>query len=302
MLCFMVMTLFFQKPTFATEITDVTGHCQLGVSYVYQEVPFANLTFSVYRVGEVTSDGTIELIGKYADYPVELNALTVDAFQKACNTLYDYIQLDQVMPEYTMTTDENGYAMLTGLPEGFYLVSGERVEDEEHIYYTNLQFVTLPYERNTSVTLQPKCFVEDKKEDPITLKVLKKWLDEGYENERPAQVTVHLMKDGEVYDTVSLTAENNWRHTWPELEAESTWSVVEDIPANYTVVVSQEGITFVVSNTYVAPTPTPTPTPTPPPDIPQTGMLWWPVPVLAIIGVILIGLGCVSRRKDHDEA
>lgn len=49
------------------------------------------------------------------------------------------------------------------------------------------------------------------------------------------------------------------------------------------------------------PTPTPTPTPTtPPPPIPQTGQLWWPVPLLAFFGAVLFIGGCVVRRKDRD--
>ena len=49
------------------------------------------------------------------------------------------------------------------------------------------------------------------------------------------------------------------------------------------------------------PTPSPTPTPTtPPPPIPQTGQLWWPVPLLAFLGAVLFIAGCVIRRRDRD--
>lgn len=45
-------------------------------------------------------------------------------------------------------------------------------------------------------------------------------------------------------------------------------------------------------------TPVP-PTPVPPP-LPQTGQLWWPVPVLAMVGCGLIGVG-VSIKKRHTD-
>ena len=32
------------------------------------------------------------------------------------------------------------------------------------------------------------------------------------------------------------------------------------------------------------------------PRLPQTGMLWWPVPVLAAAGLLLIVMGCIRRR------
>ena len=57
---------------------------------------------------------------------------------------------------------------------------------------------------------------------------------------------------------------------------------------------------------YYAPPPTPTPvpptpTPTPPPkrtNLPQTGQLWWPVPVMGLLGIGMIACGLVLRRKE----
>lgn len=51
--------------------------------------------------------------------------------------------------------------------------------------------------------------------------------------------------------------------------------------------------------TYVPPTPPPTP-PTPPSeDLPQTGQLWWPVPVLTLCGMTCI-IGGLIRRKHQN--
>lgn len=33
------------------------------------------------------------------------------------------------------------------------------------------------------------------------------------------------------------------------------------------------------------------------PGIPETGQLWWPVPVLAIAGIIFLGIGLIQRRR-----
>ena len=39
------------------------------------------------------------------------------------------------------------------------------------------------------------------------------------------------------------------------------------------------------------------------PSLPQTGQLWWPVPVLFVVGVVLILLGVLRRRsgKKHED-
>lgn len=43
--------------------------------------------------------------------------------------------------------------------------------------------------------------------------------------------------------------------------------------------------------------------PTPPddPHLPQTGLLWWPVPVLLCAGLCLTGIGAARRRRAEDE-
>ncbi|MBR2834672.1 MAG: hypothetical protein IKE43_03035 [Coriobacteriales bacterium] len=42
---------------------------------------------------------------------------------------------------------------------------------------------------------------------------------------------------------------------------------------------------------------TPPPDPPTPPDVPQTGQLWWPVPVLLAVGIGIFALGVVMRRR-----
>jgi hypothetical protein len=163
---------------------------------------------------------------------------------------------------------------------------------------------------------------------------------------RPKQIEAQLLRNGKVYETVTLSAENNWRYTWPELDAEQEWLVVEkDVPENYTVITDLQDTTFVITNTKeetptltpgptvtpvpsgtltptVTPeasgTPTPTvtpgasgtPTPIPTTDVPsggtptssgklpQTGLLWWPIPFLAIAGLALFIVGWLRHRKD----
>lgn len=73
---------------------------------------------------------------------------------------------------------------------------------------------------------------------------------------------------------MTLNEKNNWRYTWRDLDAGHSWKVVEQtVPDGYTVSISREGITFVITNSYEddradtpeptsLPTPTPTPTPT----------------------------------------
>lgn len=37
-------------------------------------------------------------------------------------------------------------------------------------------------------------------------------------------------------------------------------------------------------------------------NLPQTGQLWWPVPLLAVAGMALVMLGLIVNRRNSDEA
>lgn len=55
------------------------------------------------------------------------------------------------------------------------------------------------------------------------------------------------------------------------------------------------------------PSPTPTPTPSKPPTpegpkLPQTGQIWWPVPVLFALGILLVVIGLLRRKgKEYEQ-
>ena len=117
---------------------------------------------------------------------------------------------------------------------------------------------------------------------------------------------MQLLKDGEVFDTVTLSAANDWRYTWDELDESFKWTVAEKELEDYTVLVTREGTTFVVTNTYDEGTPENPAQPENPgkpgnPALPQTGQLWWPVPILVAGGLLLIVIGVLRRRGNTHE-
>ena len=71
------------------------------------------------------------------------------------------------------------------------------------------------------------------------------------------------------------------------------------------------GVAFTVTNTWQEPQPgnpdQPGSTPalgTPPAGqpggtLPQTGQLWWPVPLLLILGVLCVGIGQLRAHRKH---
>ena len=108
------------------------------------------------------------------------------------------------------------------------------------------------------------------------------------------------MQDGKSYETVTLNQENNWKYTWEDLEAGHEWKAVEQtVPSGYTMTSTQEGKTFIITNTYKKPgTTVPTGGGS---KLPQTGQLWWPVLVLLLAGIICIIVGGSFSRTNNKK-
>lgn len=165
-------------------------------------------------------------------------------------------------------------------------------------------------------------------DDLVDLTVIKVWEDGG---EHPDSITAQLMRNGLITDSVELNADNDWQYTWKNLNSGFVWQIAEeDVPDGYTVSVHQEGYTFTITNTsedietttetttdtttetatenttsvvteetaHTTTEPAQTATVTGTPKLPQTGQLWWPVPVLTGAGFLFLGIGLFMRRGE----
>lgn len=313
---------------------DLNHEETLTISYQDGDVPLAGAKFSIYLVATVDEYGELTTTEDFAQFHVNIRGENDEVWKTLASTLEGYVLRDGVTPTDTGKTDSEGRLTLpTGenrLTAGLYLVLGSRHSQRGSIYDAQPFMVLLPTldkEANDwlyDVVVHPKFDKHDKPggsdDDSITRKVLKVWKDDGHEKERPKEAIVQLLRDGKVYETVTLNKANNWRHTWSKLDHDYTWTVVEQELDNYYTEVDREGITFVVTNTYtedIPDNPPPTgpsspaepmqptePTPSKPnePTLPQTGQLWWPVPVLMVAGLLLVVIGLIRRRGDSDEA
>ncbi|MBQ5959068.1 MAG: hypothetical protein IJL53_00235 [Firmicutes bacterium] len=71
------------------------------------------------------------------------------------------------------------------------------------------------------------------------------------------------------------------------------------LDVKYTDKNGNEVDTIKFTNIYDEPSVTPPPTPpTPPTPIPDTGQLWWPVPLLAAAGLALVAFGLIRNRRE----
>lgn len=271
--------------------------------------------FSLYKAADMSENGTFTLSGDFAGYQVSLENLDSEGWRAAAQTLAAYAERDKKAALASGTTDAQGKLQFQGLTAGLYLVTGEMLEKDNVSYEPASTLVSLPDldiddSWNYEPVISPK--YEKQEQETVGCKVTKKWADSGHTDSRPASVTAQLLRDGELYAEAKLKKDNQWTYTWKDLEAGHKWTVTEkESLSSYTVKVQKSGAGFVITNTYKASKGEDTPSPgsggsggsTPGGSgtevkLPQTGQLWWPVPYLALAGILMIFLGVLRRKRE----
>ena len=262
----------------------------------------------------------------------------MDSWKVINQSLGGYIYQNDIRPSATVYTDEKGQAHFTDLELGIYFVGNMVTKVDNYVYSFASFLIAVPgldendqWIHEVVGTVKCKITYEPKID---SFEILKNWNDSGYENYRPASIQVTIFCDGNEYAVVTLDQDNNWRYTW-EYEEGHEWTLAETVNGSYayTTSLTVSGTTFRLTNTVVPPeTPdepdkpdTPDNPDTPPeepeepgiPDLPsvlgairdlpqvlgarrlpQTGQLWWPIPILVIVGLAFIIIGIRKNNKN----
>jgi len=323
LLC-LLMVMLLPVQSLAARAIDTDATSSLQVQIAPDGDAQEGVEVRIYRVATVSIDCRFTLTGEFANYSVSLNDNDADSWRTLATTLDGYVTTDAIPAFKTAETGANGAAVFEDLPTGLYLVTGERWYASSTQYYTPTPFlVSLPnldendewvYDVQLSSKQTPGSDSGGGGDDYTQVSVLKVWEDNDSEK-RPTEIVVELYDGSVLVDTVKLSKENNWQHTWNRLDEDGTWTVREqEVPEGYTVSVEKQGTRFVLTNTLPDDPPPPPDDPPPPPDdpppppdeppvpqLPQTGVLWWPVPVLMVSGLVLILLGVLRRRNGYEE-
>ena len=310
LLCLLVLCSMLPLSSRAAVFVDTEQEVSLTVSAQKNGEILAGAKFDLYLVATMDRYGEFAVTEDFSQFDIEIRGKNDEAWQKMVQTLESWIPVSNLKPVDSGTTDEKGILTFptgeSSLVQGLYLVVGY-VHTQNGMVYTPGSFlVSLPGRDKITdewiydVSVAPKYESKPEEVKTITRKVLKIWDDKGYENLRPKEITVYLLKDGTIVDTVILNAANGWSHTWEDLDPNAKWTVAEKAMKDYAVNITREGITFVITNRYADGTPPPTTKPGGG-KLPQTGQLWWPVPVLMAMGLAFIVLGMVKRRGNGYE-
>ena len=208
-------------------------------------------TFRVYHIASAyTKDDNISFV-----YTEEFknNGMDMGNFSDAYLPVHmaSYAQIRSVA--YTeKSTGSTGKVVFDNLPCGAYLVVPVGIDED---YFNPTPFiVAIPMKNEKqnkwvyNIDATPK--IESDKEntnEKTYISVKKYW--QGTKK-TPDSITVSLIKDGVISDSVVLSAANNWYHKWENLDKNHSWSVVEtEVPEGYTVSYVTSQMTVIITNT-----------------------------------------------------
>lgn len=303
-LCILVLLAVFllPEPAQAAGPIDLSRDVSLQVAFSWEKEPLTGAEFSLWQVCRVDDYGYLTPREEFAEFSqlLDIQGQNDQRWQEAARELERYLlNHPEIAPTDSAVTGEQGIAEFpsdsASLPQGLYLVRSVHHLQENHVYATAPFFVMLPNrDRNLwDYTVQARAKVEQR-EERISLRVIKEWEDKYWEHNRPDRIQVLLYRDEVLYDTVILPQNGKWTYQWAGLDAAHSWWVAEEAVEGYTTRIARKENTFYITNTYAASGPED-------PTLPQTGQLWWPVPVLLAAGLLLIILGLMRWRKYSDE-
>lgn len=242
--------------------------------------PISNMQVSLYRV----ADENYNLVDSFSHYSIDLK----QDVQGAANALENRILMDGIEADACVTSDSVGNASFTGLESGIYLVVGKEVFQDGVFYMPQVSLVSL----SGDLSVDLKYETSDK---PSRIHVLKVWKKDNKKS-RPKSIEVCLLRsDGIVVDKVVLNSDNQWSTTWDNLSTLYTYRVMETtVPSGYKESCIREKDTLVLTNTGNFTDKVEKKDEV----LPNSGQLWWPVPVLLFVGLVLFGLG---RHLKNEE-
>lgn len=284
----------------AAKSTDLQPIADLTISTIYDNIPIKGMEFQAYLISRMDADGNLTVTERFSAYAQELDIRGKNdpAWMKLTEKLAGEIEQKSLAPDLQAVSDQEGLVQWKNLSRGLYLILGTGKEQEGFVYTVSPFFVMAPEREehgiwNDQVTVKAKPAQNPLKAD---FSVIKIWEDDCHKAQRPKHISMDLLCDGKVYDTITLPQDGRWQYTWKDLETNHRWTVEEQPVDGYdTPKISREGNQWTIINTCQKLILTQTGQTS---QIPQTGQLWWPVPAFLLAGLLLLVVGLTKRRSE----
>ena len=289
-LCLSLLPIGAQAASTAdvAEPININESCTLTISYGYETTRFADVPVQLYKVAEVSADFQYALTAPFADSALQLNGIQSQGEWNAVRkTLEGKILSSGITPTATAVTDQNGQVTFSELKPGLYLVPAVYVEQEDLACAFDSALVALPglgedgrWQYQVAVICKAEYLPPIGGDEILEWKILKLWKGDSGKKDRPVSVNAEIYRNGILYETVTLSKENDWSYSWSAKKDGSYWMVVE------------RDNTFILTNTRIPDNLND--------DNPETGDYGQPVLYLLLMCVsagALILLAVAGKRK-----
>lgn len=320
------MAAVFVTASAENETGEITLCCKTD------ELSIDGMTWYLYKVGFRTEDDYV-FDGDFAKYPVTLgersqstNEWDAETLADAAESLRRYAIADKIPYIAEGITDLNGNVTFSNLENGLYLAVGKELYKNGMFFTSTASFIEVNSAVEENITAYPKISIQmilpnTSLEEAERFTVKKVWRNNSDQPvDRSVVIKADIYCDNEFYESIELSEKNNWKYQWITEEFHEWFVVEREIPDDYTVAyksnetqylivntliktsndINKQTTTTLTDNTTVTTTHTTatTVTTTTISKLPQTGQLWWPVPLMALSGLVLIGIGFrLSKRN-----
>ena len=196
---------------------DETGNW----TFTFENLPkYENGTEIIYTLEEVDVNG---YTSKIKDYKITNTHAPETVTFNIVKEWYDYENNDGIRPNSStvrikadheevaqaiLSEENNWNAIFENLPKykNGIEINYEIVEDEVEGYTPTISNTIKENDNNVTVVIKN---THEKETTEIVIE--KVWDDVGNENKRPDFITVNIYANGELFETVKITAENNWQ-------------------------------------------------------------------------------------------
>ena len=254
---FSIICLLVLTPSIVYAMTTEPAHLTIIMSY--NNEPLEGQTVAIARVAELKKEGGKIVFGiteEFADTNADFSDITndVDKNIAIAALLHTYAKTNNLERD-TALSDANGEATFTNITPGLYLVVQMEEHEKDHRIAPYLVMAPTAHPYNSeaweyNVKMKPKTERVPVEGEFISLSVFKVW--KGTDNDTPAAIQVQLLCNGEAYgNPVALNAENQWKHTFNDLNKANTWTVDElNVPAGFEKSISGSAADgFIITNT-----------------------------------------------------
>ena len=286
-------------PAAAAQNGQTQGY-SITVRAAFNRIAIRNAEFRLYRVGE-GADRNYAYLPPYDSLGLPAYSDTVSAAKRTVIIagLQAYIEKNNPKPDATARTDRSGNATFSGLQAGVYLVLSDEQRTFGNVIYTPLPIlIHLPYTQNGAAADHVEADIKYAISVPTTEPPAGTTTPPGSTTPPPGSTTEPPTGETTEPPTGETTEPPTGETTEPP-----TGETTEPPTGETTEPPTGETTEPPTGETTEPPTASTTEPTTKPdkPQIPPTGQLWWPVPVLLAAGLLLTAFGLGLRRKTERD-